>query len=117
MIILTTLFMLLPMLGLVLIRHTIGKKSRLTFVSGTLLLFMVLGLGSLRLHSPEAQFSPVFIPALFLLPLQLPATFLFFTIGKELKAHVETLIFSGLYLSSYALTIYWLVNSGHWVAN
>lgn len=117
MIILQILFMLLPMLGLVLIRHTIGKTSRLTYVSGTLFLFMILGLAGLRLHTPDSPFTPVFVPALFLLPLQLPATFLFFTIGKELKPHVENLIFSGLYLSSYALTIYWLANAGHMAMN
>lgn len=105
-------FMLLPMLGLVLIRHTVGKKSKLSFVSATLVLFLVLGLVGISLHKSEAGFSPIMIPALFILPLQLPATFLFFTVGKNLKAHVETLIFSGLYLSSYVLTIYWIFQTG-----
>lgn len=112
MLIFQIIFLLLPMLGLILIRHTIGKKSKLTYLSGTLVLFLVLGLVGFSFHKTGSDFSPILFPALFLLPLQLPATFLFFTIGKELKPHVETLIFSGLYLSSYAATLYWIFQTG-----
>lgn len=112
MVVFQILFMLLPMLGLVLIRHTVGKKSRLSFISATLVLFLVLGLIGVSLHEPGAHFTPIMIPALFILPLQLPATFLFFTVGKNLKPHIETLLFSALYLSSYIVTIYWIQQSG-----
>lgn len=106
------LYMLLPMLGLVLLRHTVGKKSKLNFISASMVLFLVLGLVGVSLHKPGAQFTPLAIPALFILPLQLPATYLFFTVGKKVKPHVETLAFSALYLSSYIMTIYWLLQSG-----
>lgn len=105
------LFLMIPMLGLVLVRHTIGKSSKLNYISGVMILFLSIGLAGYSLYRPGANFTPIAVPALLILPLLLPATYLYFTINKTVKPMIENLIFSGLYLSSYAVTIYWIFAS------